>query len=411
MLSSGALRKALEKRGWLNASRHDYKKKWLEATEKISSRMETGEVKSVLSAMIGSTLRATAVNVWLHDQASRCYISTSSRIDYRFRRVPESRRLIEHMLSAAAPFEITGSEDRSSDETGLGPLFNSARSCICAPLIANRELVGFVILGPSADGRTYASADMDLLRAVATQAAVQIKNIRLSEALLDIRETDSFNRMSSFIMHDLKNFTNSLSLLSHNARSNITSPEFQREAIKAIDLTVAKMKALVEKMAAGAGSMKICPAKNDLLTAFDRAVKRLSSVAASRVLIKSDGPLPLCSIDAEAVETVFFNILMNAHDAASHGEIRAVFEPGDDFICVRISDTGTGIPQALLEKGLFRPFMTTKSNGFGVGLYQCKTIMEAHEGLIEVETEEGSGTRFTLKFPNVNRRYTASRAS
>jgi signal transduction histidine kinase len=52
-----------------------------------------------------------------------------------------------------------------------------------------------------------------------------------------------------------------------------------------------------------------------------------------------------------------------------------------------------------MEKHLFRPFQTTKKQGMGIGLYHCKTIVEAHGGRIHVESEEGKGTTFHVLLP------------
>ena len=64
------------------------------------------------------------------------------------------------------------------------------------------------------------------------------------------KEIEAFHRMSSFIMHDLKNLTNSLSLVSQNAKHHISNPEFQQDAIKTIDNTVLRMKGLIERLSA-----------------------------------------------------------------------------------------------------------------------------------------------------------------
>ncbi|MBW7956443.1 MAG: GAF domain-containing protein [Deltaproteobacteria bacterium] len=395
----------LKNAGWLAAfrmKRHDYKDRWLEATEKISSRTDPAGVKAVLSELVSSALGASNVNVWLYDQGQGCFFSTSSKLEQRFRRIAPSHRLVEHMLSMSAPFYLsdceTGDDDAGTE--GAENLSLSTGAVVCAPLSAGRELIGFLTVGEEAGGRPYSSNDLDLLRAVAAQSAVQIKNLRLSQDLLEVKEADAFSRMSSFVMHDLKNFTNSLALLSHNARSNMASPEFQKEAVKAIDLTVARMRALIEKMAGGGGRLGIVKRQGDLRAVLERAVERLPSGAAARLTIESDGCCTICSMDPDAVETVFFNMLMNACDAiGAEGEISVSFQSGQDFVTVRISDTGSGIPKGLLEKGLFRPFTTTKNNGFGIGLHHCKAVMEAHGGRIEVESEEGVGTVFTLRFP------------
>ena len=64
-----------------------------------------------------------------------------------------------------------------------------------------------------------------------------------------------------------------------------------------------------------------------------------------------------------------------------------------------ISDNGIGMSKEFIEKSLFQPFKTTKKGSFGIGLYQCKAVIEAHNGKIKVDSEEGKGTIFTVRLP------------
>ena len=74
----------------------------------------------------------------------------------------------------------------------------------------------------------------------------------------------------------------------------------------------------------------------------------------------------------------------------------------DGHVACSITDTGCGMSPAFLQKSLFVPFQSTKKGGWGVGLYQVKQIVEAHHGRIEVDTEEGRGTTFTVLLPPRN---------
>jgi signal transduction histidine kinase len=71
----------------------------------------------------------------------------------------------------------------------------------------------------------------------------------------------------------------------------------------------------------------------------------------------------------------------------------------DNMAFVRVTDSGCGMSGSFIEKKLFRPFQTTKEKGLGIGLYQCKTIVEAHAGKLKVESVEGKGSDFTLYLP------------
>ena len=71
----------------------------------------------------------------------------------------------------------------------------------------------------------------------------------------------------------------------------------------------------------------------------------------------------------------------------------------DNGVEISISDNGCGMSREFMEKNLFRPFQTTKKQGMGIGLYHCKTIIDAHGGKLNAESEEGKGTTFRILLP------------
>jgi hypothetical protein len=75
------------------------------------------------------------------------------------------------------------------------------------------------------------------------------------------------------------------------------------------------------------------------------------------------------------------------------------FEEESGLVRIRVSDTGAGMSRDFIRTQLFKPFQTTKKKGLGIGLYQCKEIVELHKGRILVESEEGRGTSFTIELP------------
>ncbi len=91
---------------------------------------------------------------------------------------------------------------------------------------------------------------------------------------------------------------------------------------------------------------------------------------------------------------------MNANDASGEGEqITVATRCRENWAEISVRDNGCGMSREFIEKSLFRPFQTTKKQGMGIGLYHCKTIVEAHGGRIEVESEEGRGTTFRVLLP------------
>jgi signal transduction histidine kinase len=112
--------------------------------------------------------------------------------------------------------------------------------------------------------------------------------------------------------------------------------------------------------------------------------------------------------DAIQIEQVLLNLLINARQAmlGKGGSLTVKAAPCEEGIKIQVIDTGPGIPEKLLPK-IFQPFFTTKgtakrgeTKGTGLGLAICKQVVERHGGTIEVASEVGKGTTFTIVFPS-----------
>jgi signal transduction histidine kinase len=102
--------------------------------------------------------------------------------------------------------------------------------------------------------------------------------------------------------------------------------------------------------------------------------------------------------DPERLQQLFLNLLLNAADAMpSGGELSVDLSQDEAGVCVRVADTGIGIAASDLER-IFEPFFTTKEagHGSGLGLMVCKGIVADHGGRIDVKSEPGVGTEFTI---------------
>ena len=114
---------------------------------------------------------------------------------------------------------------------------------------------------------------------------------------------------------------------------------------------------------------------------------------------KNFGVLPLILCCPGQLDQVFMNLIVNASQAiSSRGVITIDTAATDTHVVVRISDTGEGIPPENIRK-LFDPFFTTKTRGTGLGLSVSFGIVKSHNGIINVESEAGKGTTFTVRLP------------
>jgi len=118
-----------------------------------------------------------------------------------------------------------------------------------------------------------------------------------------------------------------------------------------------------------------------------------------KLIKKLDTELPQAEIDASQIHQVLLNIITNAVQAMPEGgKLTIAAREKESFLEVEIVDTGCGIPEEAISK-IFDPLFTTKAKGIGLGLAVCKTIIDRHEGNIEVKSQAGKGTTFTIKLP------------
>jgi hypothetical protein len=256
-----------------------------------------------------------------------------------------------------------------------------------------------MLVGPERTGAPYAAEDMQFLATVSEQAAVTIVTTGLSERLARSREFDAFHRLTSFVIHDVKNAASALSMLSRNTLDNFDDPEFQRDAIRTLSRTVDRMKALLGRLSS---APDVCHSQ------FVELDLGALAVATATPLVERGRVTLVCELqvvprvlgDPEAMERVFQNLVTNAIEAMDgEGQLTVRTALRADLVACSIADTGCGIPAEFMAQSLFVPFRSTKKGGWGIGLYQAGEIVTAHHGRIEVDSEEGKGTTFTMLLP------------
>jgi hypothetical protein len=101
----------------------------------------------------------------------------------------------------------------------------------------------------------------------------------------------------------------------------------------------------------------------------------------------------------DQIHQVLLNVILNAKQAiGQEGDISIGIHESGGSVVVTVEDTGCGISSTKLES-LFRPSQSSRPGGLGVGLYQCKQIVEAHGGTIEIRSELGKGTQVRIELP------------
>src|SRR4029079_14717599 len=146
------------------------------------------------------------------------------------------------------------------------------------------------------------------------------------------------------------------------------------------------------------------PTPVDLVPMLRRVIARIAEPAADRHEIKVEFPEKLLAlVDEVRMEKVVENLIINGLEAMNkeHGTLRIAAGSTDDrktYFCV--GDSGEGMTERFIDERLFHPFATTKKRGVGLGLYTCREVVVANGGSIKVDSEEGSGTTFSVVLPS-----------
>jgi hypothetical protein len=234
---------------------------------------------------------------------------------------------------------------------------------------------------------------------VADQAAANLLTLRLGERLQQAKEMEAFQIMSAFFMHDLKNLASRLSLVTQNLPLHFHNPEFRSDALKTISQSLDKINGMCSRLSLLSQKLELHPQEVDLNELLKTTLKGLDGLLKAEPVLDLQ-PLPKALLDPEQVQKVLINLILNANEAIQNGGgIRIASKLQGRLFLLSISDDGCGMAKEFIERRLFRPFQTTKKQGMGIGLFHSKKIIEAHQGRIEVESEQGKGSIFRLFLP------------
>lgn len=263
--------------------------------------------------------------------------------------------------------------------------------------VAKGQLDQRVELHSSDDARSMA----DNLNLLAERMRVQYA--REAEA----RQFESFFRLSAMLTHDLKNAIEALSLIVSNMERHFHNEQFRKDAMKSLTSATNKLRGLVARLSRPVTSLSgehKMPRRTDIAPVLERTVKETAQPAADRHTLDVKLPSELFAVvDADRIHEVFENLILNALEAMTEkrGTLTIAAEKTPEGrVLVSVSDTGCGMSKTFLQENLFRPFMTTKKAGVGLGLYTCREVIVASGGTIEVDSTEGVGTTFRVVLPS-----------
>lgn len=239
----------------------------------------------------------------------------------------------------------------------------------------------------------------DYLVAVTEQIASYLFLLEASHKLMEHAQFAAFNRMSAFVVHDLKNIKAQLDLLLKNAEKHRDNPEFIDDAFDTMAATQSRMHKMLAQL------------MNKERTEVEGSQVHVAAVIEQLLAERCQGqlPLPVLSveqdvklfIDKERFSNVLFHLVDNAQYATeADGQVLLGLSQDDSMLVLTIIDSGCGMSQDFIDHRLFKPFDSTKGNaGMGIGAYDALLFAQQLGGQLLVESQCGLGTTFTMRLP------------
>ncbi|ALO36476.1 histidine kinase [Colwellia sp. MT41] len=269
---------------------------------------------------------------------------------------------------------------------------------IIIPIFMKKSVYGFFLLAMPPEQGLLNWEDRDLLFSISRQLSNYLSLNEANESLAESKQFDAFNRMSAFLVHDLKNIQAQLALISSNAKRHRDNPDFIDDVFE----TVASATGRLDKVLTQLRNKQLVESskKNTDVQALIMAVVKQRNVDMPHISVQLALASRIC-IDEETFSAVLNHLLQNAQEATNdNGWVKIIAEMINDELHIEIIDNGCGMSADFIANRLFKPFDTTKGNaGMGIGVYEAKQFIESVDGTMQVTSQVNEGSHFKIVIP------------
>jgi len=384
--------------------KYDYREEWLRFTQTLGETEEP--VPDRVVHAIAALVNSPGGILWARNEAKIFTLLTHWNMpEVQTQPGPESESLLDFLESRQWIIDLV----EYATEPGLYEaldipswLSDIPNAWLVIPLFSKHQLLGILVLKRSEIETSINWEDRDLLRMAGQQAASYLAQHLSDQALLQARQFEAFNRLSAYVVHDLKNILAQQALIVSNAEKHKHNPAFVDDVIGTVRNSVDRMTRLMEQMRSGmrgtsTRNIALKPILEDIVSrrSAQQPVPQLE-LPANEVVVPAD---------REQLATVFGHLIQNAQEAtADDGAIIVRLKQQPQQVIVEVEDTGCGMDQDFIQTRLFRPFDSTKGlTGMGIGVFESREVIRALGGDILAQSTPGEGSLFRITIPTTGR--------
>ncbi|MES2739980.1 MAG: XrtA/PEP-CTERM system histidine kinase PrsK [Pseudomonadota bacterium] len=400
VLFSGALRARLKV--WINKhfyqALYDYRQEWQRVTRSLAADGPDIGQRSVQA--IAELVESPAGALWIRRERGLCEPAASWNMAPRTEQESVEQPLCRFLDAKQWVIDVPACRQDPGRYPGLALpdwLHGMPQLWLLVPLMLHGRLYGFIALDKPRAPVEVNWEVTDLLKIAGSQAASYLAHRESADSLTVARQFESFNRMSTFIVHDLKNLVFQLSLLLSNAEKHQHNPAFQQDMLGTLDHSVRKMTLLLQKLSRGDARDDAAPLLIEQVLAEAVAAKATASPAPQ--LRIEQGGLTVMANWAR-LERVLGHIIQNAIEASARdGKVVVRLLREAHSAVVELKDSGQGMSEQFMRERLFKPFESTKAAGMGIGVFESREYIREVGGQLEVDSELAVGTTFRVILP------------
>ena len=379
--------------------KYDYRDEWLRFIQTLSSGQPDDRMRERAIHSIAEIIDSPGGILWMR-QMNRFVPVASWQMQVSESNVVDSDHPLVKFMTAREWLidldELERDPELYNDLEIPDWMLNMSRAWLVVPLIVHDHMLGFMVLARSPAQNHFNWEDSDLVKTAGRQAAVHLAQLEASKALAEAKQFEARNRLSSYVMHDLKNLIAQLSLVVTNAGKHRNNPRFMEDVIITVDNSVQKMNRLLEHL------------RSDSMEAQETGSIELCATLEEVVQMMSNGrPVPSLDCQAKGIHiladkdrcgAIIGHLIRNAQDATpADGRIIVRLFKRDRKAIIEVQDTGAGMDKDFIRDRLFRPFDSTKGKaGMGIGVYEARDYIHRLGGDLEVISRPGEGSTFRI---------------
>lgn len=369
--------------------RYDYREEWLKFSRMLSHRDIDVDLRQRLIMALADMVESPSGVLFERDDNNQLTITKTWNDTCKTISVPVST-FLDHFNDNQSAVLFKHIKSQNS-------FLEIKEPWLVIALNHHGQHFAFVILSKPRIKQVLNWEVLDLLQMAGRQAAVSLKQEQDSQQLLVASQFESLNRVSAFLMHDLKNVYSQLKLIQANYKKHSQNPDFIRSAFANLEHVNLKLENLLNELRSR--QMQAALESVRVKSIIEEVVNHRSCQNPKpKLILRAD---PWIQANQGNLLACLTHLVENAQEAtAATGEVTILLEIENQSVKIEIQDTGCGMSQEFIREELFKPFATTKGkSGMGIGVFQAREIIKSLQGTIQVESVLGQGTKFVIHFP------------